>query len=285
VTNLQAGLARLHGISSTAAMLDKATQEACQSCGFDRSILLRVWGGQVVAQSAYFRGDPAGAARLLDIARRHPEPLDRLPLEAELVRRRTALRVADAQGDPRVHQAIATAWQSRSYVAAPIMPSGNVIGVLQADRHFQERDADELDRALLWAFAEGFGFAYQRTVLVERMRQQREQVRELVVSVDEILHELTDAAAAATSRERSDGSGDVLAASEASPTPGYELLTPRELEVITLMAAGETNGGIGNRLALSPGTVKTHIKNILRKLGAANRAQAVSRFLTLGGDP
>jgi DNA-binding NarL/FixJ family response regulator len=42
------------------------------------------------------------------------------------------------------------------------------------------------------------------------------------------------------------------------------------------MASGETNYGIARRLAITEGTVKTHVSNILHKLEAVNRAQAVS---------
>jgi DNA-binding NarL/FixJ family response regulator len=57
------------------------------------------------------------------------------------------------------------------------------------------------------------------------------------------------------------------------------LLTRRELEVIELMARGASNGDIAERLVISEGTVKSHVKHILRKLHAANRAQAVSTFM------
>jgi DNA-binding NarL/FixJ family response regulator len=46
------------------------------------------------------------------------------------------------------------------------------------------------------------------------------------------------------------------------------------------MAAGDTNTRIATRLVLSEGTVKTHVRSILRKLGAANRAEAVTRWLS-----
>jgi DNA-binding NarL/FixJ family response regulator len=47
------------------------------------------------------------------------------------------------------------------------------------------------------------------------------------------------------------------------------------------MATGETNAGIAARLIISEGTVKSHVKHILRKLGAANRAEAVCRYLRM----
>jgi DNA-binding NarL/FixJ family response regulator len=54
-----------------------------------------------------------------------------------------------------------------------------------------------------------------------------------------------------------------------------DFLTPRETEVLRLVAAGCTNTEIAARLLLSEATVKTHIKHTLSKLGLNNRAQAV----------
>jgi DNA-binding NarL/FixJ family response regulator len=53
------------------------------------------------------------------------------------------------------------------------------------------------------------------------------------------------------------------------------LLTERELDVLRLLAAGLANREIGERLFLSPETVKTHLGNIYRKLGVEGRTQAV----------
>ena len=47
------------------------------------------------------------------------------------------------------------------------------------------------------------------------------------------------------------------------------------------MAEGATNLAIAERLVISEGTVKSHVKSILRKLRAANRAEAVSRYMRL----
>lgn len=54
-------------------------------------------------------------------------------------------------------------------------------------------------------------------------------------------------------------------------------LSSRELEVLTLLASGKTNAEISQDLFVALGTVKSHINNIYRKLGARNRAEAVSR--------
>lgn len=61
-----------------------------------------------------------------------------------------------------------------------------------------------------------------------------------------------------------------------------EPLTPRELEVLGLIALGKTNKEISAALFISPGTVKAHTSNIYRKLDVLNRTEAVARARDLG---
>jgi DNA-binding NarL/FixJ family response regulator len=53
-------------------------------------------------------------------------------------------------------------------------------------------------------------------------------------------------------------------------------LTPRQLEILRLIAAGESTADIAARLFLSPETVRWHVKAILRRLGARSRAEAAA---------
>jgi two-component system NarL family response regulator len=53
-------------------------------------------------------------------------------------------------------------------------------------------------------------------------------------------------------------------------------LSPRELAVLELIAAGHSNKAIGSRLSINEETVKGHVKNILAKLGARDRTHAAT---------
>ena len=69
----------------------------------------------------------------------------------------------------------------------------------------------------------------------------------------------------------------------AAAVPGIvEPLTARELEVLSMLAAGSSNTAIAGQLVVTLDTVKKHVTHLLGKLGAANRTQAVARARELG---
>jgi DNA-binding NarL/FixJ family response regulator len=59
-------------------------------------------------------------------------------------------------------------------------------------------------------------------------------------------------------------------------TPSASVLTPREQEVMRLVAQGLTNRQIGRRLFISEKTASVHVSNVLAKLGAGGRTEAVA---------
>ena len=69
------------------------------------------------------------------------------------------------------------------------------------------------------------------------------------------------------------------------PDPRLESLTPKEREVLALIARGRSNDEIGRDLFISEGTVKTHVAAILRKLGVRDRVQAAVVAVEAGSAP
>jgi LuxR family maltose regulon positive regulatory protein len=61
-----------------------------------------------------------------------------------------------------------------------------------------------------------------------------------------------------------------------------ESLTPRELEVLQLIAGGDSNQSIANKLVITLSAVKKHTGNIFRKLNVNSRTQAIARARQLG---
>lgn len=283
MVRIQKGLARLRGIGSVDDMLRRAPGELCQALGFDRAFISRVEDSMWVPVMVHVEGDDEWASRILEAGRAAPQPLDHLILESEMARRRAPMLVPDVKNSEYMHQPIAQASDSHSYVAAPIMPEGRVIGFFHADYYMQQRHPDEWDRDLLFAFAEGFGYAFERTVLAERLKAQGEQVRAMTASLETVLDEIREGEVRIASREEPtpEGRAAPVQIDGAADHRLKTLLTAREREVLALLAAGETNASIGVRLVISEGTVKTHVKHILRKLRAANRAEAVSKYLRL----
>lgn len=64
--------------------------------------------------------------------------------------------------------------------------------------------------------------------------------------------------------------------------PNPESLTPRETDVLRLVAAGYSNREIAESLGMTEGSVKNHISNVLSKLGARDRTRAVLRAIEIG---
>ena len=67
-----------------------------------------------------------------------------------------------------------------------------------------------------------------------------------------------------------------------SPPPGQRILTPREMEVLRLVATGETDRGIADVLYVSRRTVSSHVSNILAKLDVPSRRAAVVTAARIG---
>ncbi|MGQ0842704.1 MAG: LuxR C-terminal-related transcriptional regulator [Sporichthyaceae bacterium] len=260
-------LALLRDVGSSAELVDAAVVAICE-LGFDRAIVSRVENDLWIAESVYVGRDVRWAEEILQASRSNPQILGDGLVEAEVVRTGRSVLVASIEDLPTVavNRPIADTSLSRGYVAAPIVAHGSVVGFLHADCYYQGRELGETDRAILALFGEGLGYALARTAVLDRLSALRDDLGRI--------------GGVRPSLAWPDGSAQRILPPEPAGDGG---LTRREIEVLQWMARGDTNARIARRLSITEGTVKTHVQAILRKLGAANRAEAVSRWAHLQG--
>ncbi|NMO93646.1 LuxR C-terminal-related transcriptional regulator [Actinomycetospora sp. TBRC 11914] len=277
-------LSALSEIQSTAALVATVPGVVC-ALGFDRAFISRVEESVWTPEHVVVERDPAWAGEILSIGRENPLTLTAALPESEILRRRVSLVVENVQQREGVHKPIAAVSLSRSYAASPIVTGGEVVGFLHCDCYYQQRDLDETDRQVLATFAEGLGQVLARTLVLDQVGAVRSGLDEIAAR----LHPSgfggsMGAALGAPTMPAT----PAVPTSRPAPEPGFGRrtgapvpiakadLTRRELEVLRHMAAGDTNARTARRLVISEGTVKSHVKHILRKLGASNRAEAVS---------
>ncbi|WP_082946223.1 LuxR C-terminal-related transcriptional regulator [Mycobacterium sp. E1747] len=259
-------LRRLRVVPTSVGLQRQACQELVAACGFSRAVISRIDAAYWQPLASYQSDNSAPRPhhfldRRIPIAESTPE------FESRAGRRTVVVRDPAVTID-RTHPT--------SYVVAPVVRDADIIGFLHADHWPFDQPADDVDGEILAAFADGFGLLLERTNLLERLQQDRNEVQKI----------LADAVASTTPAAGELMTGrswwtDLNAAPAGRPLAAAPIseLSVRELEVYGLMAAGATNGTIAAQLVISEDTVKSHVKHILRKLGLANRSQVVAASL------
>jgi DNA-binding CsgD family transcriptional regulator len=280
LAGLEAALARMRRLGSADELVQAVCREIVQSCGFSRAMLSQVQSETWMPWMAHF-----AHREIRDSDREWMAstriPLNTMTLESEILKRGEPAFVIHAESDPRTLKPFVQSVGTASYAVAPIVPAGRVIGFLHADHYPSPQPVDDIDAVILGQLATGFGRLYERVVLLERLHHQRDRVRETLKSAETIMDNLARAQIELVRRsdERSSSSAATTLAVTGGTPEIDELLTPREREVIALLVTGQTNSAIAERLVISEGTVKSHVKQILRKLGAVNRSEVIARYL------
>ena len=183
--DVRQALSRLRTVASLQDLYDRATKAVCECFGFDRAVLFRLEGFEMLPHSVHFAGDLAWAAEFRELGMTNPMRIDYDIVETEMISTRAPMLVPEAQSNPRGFKPLVEASRTRSYTASPLVPENQIIGFLHADRYFQDRDVTEEDRDVLGAFAEGLGYAIQRTALLARVESQRSRIIRLRSMVEE----------------------------------------------------------------------------------------------------
>lgn len=272
---LHLSLSRLRAGSSTAELLRAAPRELGR-LGFSRALVSGLHGSIWTARTAHAHDDETLAGALVQVGSALPGRIGREEPETEAVRGRTAVLVRDAQNRAHVHRELVTLGDTRDYVVAPVVVHGRVVGLVHVDRHSQSDIVDPADQDLLTLFADGMGLAFERARYLERLTSLRRRFERQIADVDDVVH----GAVGWSDPDARTADHDLL---EPAPHPHLSRgplgeLTRRELEVLQHLAGGASNQDIAVRLGVTAGTVKTHVKGVLRKLGATSRADAAARF-------
>ncbi|MEU1275483.1 LuxR C-terminal-related transcriptional regulator [Streptomyces sp. NPDC005799] len=251
-----------------------------------RTDLPVVFGGQVrgeTLQLLQFLGARTTAMRGLNV-------VPGAGLGGQVLARRRPVAVTDYRSADSIthdYDAAVAAEGIRSIVAVPLVVSGAVRGVLygasrgtaplgnqatdaivEASRQLAEEIAlrDEVDRRM----------EFQRVAETDRglpvSRIAAEEVRELHAELRVIAQDISDDAV----RERLlKASGRLVGLGTAPRTDDGSPLSPREVDVLAQVALGCSNAEVARRLSLLPDTVKTYLRNAMRKLDAHTRFEAV----------
>lgn len=278
----------LRALPTIEQLIERAPVALCQ-VGFDRAMISRVVESEWVIERFYSQVDPAEAAQITEQAKAENQRIGPKVIELEMVRRRVPLLVSDVSREPRVSPRLAAMTRSSSYVAAPIAPEGEVVGFFHADR-VDDRPVTSFDREIIALFAQEFGALVTAVNVRGRMERLRVSVEQLRSSLGGMVSGCLDGPLgmldATAPMSSVDASLAPMAGHRIVGSPEIDqLLSEREREVLRLMALGETNHRIASRLVITEGTVKSHVRHILRKLNAANRAEAVCRWLQRPQEP
>jgi len=125
-----------------------------------------------------------------------------------------------------------------------------------------------------------------RAVLIGKPRDRVRLRQALALSDVEIVAEADTIGRARAAGHRAEAFITINGINEASPleshAPPLETLTPREMDVLQLLAEGLPNKAIAKHLGISDQTVKFHLASICGKLGAQNRTDAVRLAIQRG---
>ncbi|MFF3572700.1 helix-turn-helix transcriptional regulator [Nocardia jiangxiensis] len=171
---------------------------------------------------------------------------------------------------------MATLLGASNFVVTPIIIRSEVHALIHAARDLPWT-ADTADAQLLDVVASAFAVIHQRETLADRMQRQQHAIYAAAQQLVADAETLTDG-----------GYPDLGIQGGTRPQPHQtarsdraltELLTPRESDVLELIVAGASNTEIAEQLVITVETVKSHVKRVLRKLGAVNRSEVISLYL------
>ncbi len=261
VRSLTEGIRRMKKAGSLQGLGRQAVTELRDVIGFDKAFLSFVGDdGFVVEESDHGLGGPMVIRRRGCVAERHCIRLrDTVSTNGEDLP--AAPDYCDLLGSER-------------YLVAPVIAESRVVALLHVSRHsdgdYSARDIDVLD-----TFASGYSLLHQRMVNTERVQRQRTLIARAAAELTEEADRIA-AAAISLDVEYEDRVEPPTIAPDSALAAA---LSDREREVFERLVLGASNAEIADELVITVETVKTHVKRILRKIGAINRSEAIALYM------
>ncbi|MNQ79251.1 putative HTH-type transcriptional regulator [compost metagenome] len=217
--------------------------------------------------------------RLRALAARYADKHNCAWAEIPLVTGLAETALALAEGDHPCVIKTAERW-IEACLEAGLLLQTTTLRIRIAIAHWARHDADAAKQYGLAALRNASECGMHRVFLDEgaagiQLLKDLAPLQELTLREKQFLHRCLERASAP------EDAPDV-APGNTEPAAGLGILSPRELEIVTLLARALSTKSIARALSLSPGTVKWHLKNIFGKLGAFSREDAVSKARNLG---
>ena len=276
-------LGRLGAAPSVVSELVTLGPQLTRHLGFDRAIFSAVVDGMWISRAVFVTDDPKWADVINQVGQDNPQPLVPGLHETEIVRRRAAMVVTNVQSDSNVHRPIADESRSQSYVAAPIMSGNRVVGLLHGDCYLRGRNTDDVDRETIAAYAKGLELALSRAHAAAGLQAVGSTLRSVANDSQDRADNVHEFSMQASSRAETSVIPLATRVTNRAVRSVRDVLTAREVQILEHMAEGLSNSAIAMQLVIAEGTVKQHVKHILRKLRASNRVEAVSMLYQSDG--
>jgi DNA-binding CsgD family transcriptional regulator len=262
VRSLTDGIRRMKRAGSLQGLGRQACSELCEALGFDRALISFVEDDAfVVEESSVALGSP----RI--VKRRGCVP------ERECVLLLDTMRTND--GDLPATAAFRTLLDSAQYLVAPVIAESRVVALFHVSRG-GECDVSVEDVDVLDTFASAYSLLHERMLNTERVQQQRTSIARAAARLTE---EVDRIAAAAVSLDIEQDDDSIEPPTIASDSALARTLSGRERQVFERLVLGASNADIADELVITIETVKTHVKRILRKIGAINRSEAIALYM------
>jgi DNA-binding CsgD family transcriptional regulator len=258
--------ARLRACEDSFQLGQHAAEVALDALGARRVAVSRVRDG---VWSSWRMTSVEELGSLTAWGERGPIVLEQLPVEqAVVITRQTGLTIAPARSKASSAQAL------RTCVVGPIVVENEVIGLLHVEFGDYEAGADL--RQMVLSFGQTLGRVHEQLTTREQFGGQRGAAEDLQRAAQ--CATLLDADVELSIDPHRIARDSRSAAQVPDVDSSRANLTARQRETLDLVLRGYTNAEIAERLIVSVATVKSHVRAILHRVGAVNRAEAIARY-------